>query len=794
MATPKISPRGGGERGTKHDASSPSSPPSEKKGALAPSAGDVHSSSSSSQSTGDDAARSVNKATLDEKGEKEGSGIAIAHSDDKDLPPSTASLTTTNTPSTVNRTTASGVSSTAPGEARTTIDTDHTRGQTGDTQALPSSVPSPKSSSSSSSSSSRPSALTGGGLSSSSSPRISSSTSLAGNRNLSTSHAASPSPRQAVGRQTPGVSSSSSSSARGGPSLPLSRASSIMSRRSSIRSIDSSSMNQRRPMQSSAPRLVEVRGQLAVDNISSLDELLNLLQDENSPFYLQLQDVELRVGPNQVTRLGEALPALRDHLREMQRQQQQETTITKISPPSRTPGTVQTIGGGGGARARGDARSSNPRAKAPQATSTQPQGGALRTGIVFRGTIEGRRTEEGVASRGGPGRDVSRTSLMRGSSRGVTTAASLSSSRGTTGLVGRAGRGEIQAKSASGTALTRQATASSRGREGVGGVRSIADIRREREAEAAAGGGGRGGRFGLDEGGGQASQAQQANQSIMQRLAEVQQEVKSLLASEGVTSDAGAAAAGKMKKKGDGDGGGGGEKKTGADHHEGDGETKKIDALKNKLLAGSHKAGDGKDGDGSSSSSSSSSKVGGEGSKRKEEDEKEKKAKEEEAERKRKEEQEREKKEEEERKRKAEEENKAKEAEAERKRKEEEEREKKEEEERKRKAEEENKAKEVKDRGESTEDKSFARTVASFLLRAFSSKDVNATDTDEKKKIAESSSSSEKKDGEEVKKTGEGGAGGGKGAVAKKNMQPKAKPKMRPKSPPKSLAANSSSS
>lgn len=69
---------------------------------------------------------------------------------------------------------------------------------------------------------------------------------------------------------------------------------------------------------------VEVRGELEIMNVSSAQEVIHLLEDTTSPFALQLQNVELRVGPSQSVRLGEAVPALREHLRrDLERQLQQ---------------------------------------------------------------------------------------------------------------------------------------------------------------------------------------------------------------------------------------------------------------------------------------------------------------------------------------------------------------------------------------------------------------------------------------------------------------------------------------
>ncbi|KEP61456.1 UNVERIFIED_CONTAM: hypothetical protein HHA_220510 [Hammondia hammondi] len=228
-----------------------------------------------------------------------------------------------------------------------------------------------------------------------------------------------------------------------------------------------------------APHSIEVRGNLVVQNVSSVEELLALLEDENSPFSLQLQDVELRVGPNQVAGLGAAIPDLREHLRALQREQDESRALGR---------TRETAG-------------------ASRSTS-------LRTNVVLRGVVEGGRNLGSrvpqIAARG-PRAPIA-GALRPGTSLASVPARRLPSGPPLSPSAALPSATEVRA------ARARAAVATAAGGQ--------------RPAEAS-----------------EALHAQEQSQSLMARLSEVQEEVKSLLANEGV-----APAADAMKGKGDGKG------------------------------------------------------------------------------------------------------------------------------------------------------------------------------------------------------------------------------------------------
>ncbi|PFH36564.1 hypothetical protein BESB_047560 [Besnoitia besnoiti] len=270
----------------------------------------------------------------------------------------------------------------------------------------------------------------------------------------------------------------------------LSRASSVGSVRRLPAGIGSGTQRRAR----TAMAAIEVRGDLVVNNVSSLQELMSLLEDENSPFVLQMRDVELRVGTNQVARLGDALPALREHLQALQREQE-----TTSGQRTRSPA---------GAR-RVQARPATPASGSREAARTATAPPVLRTGVAVRGTVEGRRSAV-VRSRLPPAAEVSvgtRYPIVGGVSRPVAA------------LGRRLPSGALPSPSAALPSATE--------------VRAANALARARQLAA--------------EAGSASPSAQDQSQSILQRLSEVQQEVKSLLASEGVVTT------GDTKKKGKGE-------------------------------------------------------------------------------------------------------------------------------------------------------------------------------------------------------------------------------------------------
>ncbi|KYK63290.1 hypothetical protein TGPRC2_220510 [Toxoplasma gondii TgCatPRC2] len=228
-----------------------------------------------------------------------------------------------------------------------------------------------------------------------------------------------------------------------------------------------------------APHSIEVRGNLVVQNVSSVEEVLALLEDENSPFSLQLQDVELRVGPNQVAGLGAAIPDLREHLRALQREQDESHALGRTRE---TAGTSRSA--------------------------------SLRTNVVLRGVVEGRRNlgsrAPQVAARGP-------RAPIAGALRPATSLASVPARRLPSG------------PPPSSSAVLPSAT-EVRAARARAAVATASGAQRPAEAN-------------------EALHAQEQSQSLMARLSEVQEEVKSLLANEGVVPAADA-----TKGKGDGKG------------------------------------------------------------------------------------------------------------------------------------------------------------------------------------------------------------------------------------------------
>ncbi|CBZ51463.1 conserved hypothetical protein [Neospora caninum Liverpool] len=240
-----------------------------------------------------------------------------------------------------------------------------------------------------------------------------------------------------------------------------------------------------------AAHAIEVRGELVVQNVATLEELTALLEDENSPFSLQLQDVELRVGPNQVARLGAAVPALHEHLRAIQREQEESL--------------AQQRRGAGAAEATARGAASVLGVGRARATGVSAASSALRTNVVLRGAVEGRRSA------------VARSRIP--------SAAAATRSP----IAGAAGPG-----GSSRAAPPRRVLAGSSPSPGST-LPSATEVRAARAQAASAEAG-------------SLANAQEQSQSLLARLSEVQKQVKSLLATEGVVS--GDAKKGKEGKEG----------------------------------------------------------------------------------------------------------------------------------------------------------------------------------------------------------------------------------------------------